>query len=247
MEIETQLDNYVLTIRINRPEKKNALTGEMYIAFTTALKEAQENSAVRVVVITGSAQCFSAGNDLQSFLDAPSDFNEAPAAKFIRTLPTLDKPLLAAVEGIAIGVGTTMLLHCDLVVAGESARLHMPFVDLGIVPEAASSLLVPLIVGPRHAAKLLLLGESVDARTAYEMGLVSTVVAPGQAYTTAVEQAQRIAAKPVEAVMAARRLLKLSTRDAALERIGIENEELSKRLQSAETKAIFKALVEKRR
>lgn len=245
MEIETHVEDRVLTIRLNRPEKKNAITTLMYSAMTQALANAQRDPAVHVVVITGSDQCFSAGNDMQSFLEAKPD-GELPAFKFIRLLPTLQKPLIAAVEGIAIGIGTTLLLHCDCVVAGTSARLRMPFVDLGVVPEAGASLLLPLLIGPQRAAKILLLSEFVDARTAHEWGLVSTLVSDGQAYATAMEQARRLATKPLEAVAATRRLLRMTTQTELIERIETEFKEFITRLQSPESKAAINAFINKR-
>jgi enoyl-CoA hydratase/carnithine racemase len=245
MDIETYSEDRVLTIRLNRPEKKNALNAAMYSAIVSTLEKAQQDPAVHVVVITGSDQCFTAGNDIQNFLETQPGDQELPAMKFLRLLPTLQKPLVAAVEGVAIGIGTTLLMHCDLVVAGESARLRMPFVDLGVVPEAGSSLLLPLTVGPQRAAKMLLLTETVDARTALELGLVGTVVTAGQAYSTAMEQARQLAAKPIGAVIATRRLLRMSTRTELLERIEVEMDEFMSRLQSAEAKAVFKAFLGK--
>lgn len=246
MSIHTHIHDRVLTIRIDRPQKKNALTEEFYTALSIAVEEAQTNEAVRVVVITGTDNCFTAGNDLKDFVERPPSLaSEAPAGRFMRAIARAEKPLIAAVEGVAIGIGTTLLLHCDLVIAGKSARLQMPFVNLGLVPEAASSYLLPLLMGPRHASRLLLLGEAVDAKGAEELGIVSTVVDDGQALPTALQQAQALATQPPQAVISTKRLMKSATQPAVLAQMQAEGTEFAVRVHSAEAKAIFNAFLNK--
>ena len=174
--IITENRDGILRIEINRPDKKNALTAAMYQAMADALKAAEADSKVRVVLIHGKSDLFTAGNDLQDFLDNRSRDENRPAFQFLRNISRAQKPIVAAVAGAAVGIGTTMLLHCDLVYAAPNARLQLPFVNLGLVPEAASSLLLPALVGYQRAAELLLLGEPFSAQTAKEIGLVTAVV-----------------------------------------------------------------------
>ena len=245
MEIEVKFEDHVLVLRINRAEKKNALTTAMYSALCDALANAQSDANVRAVVLAGAANCFTAGNDLKDFLERPPSSSASPASAFVHSIATAPKPLIAAVEGIAVGIGTTLLLHCDLVVAGKSARLHMPFVNLGLVPEAGSSFLLPALIGPRRAARLLLLAEPVDAQTALEYGIVSSVVEDGKALETALAQAHSIAAKPPESILATKRLLKAATSEIVLKQMAAEGAEFAARLQSPEAKAAFAAFLGK--
>ncbi len=166
----------VCEVRFNRPEKRNAITFAMYEAFVRALHEAQADQAVRVVLLSGEGAGFSAGNDLQDFLSGPQFTPAHPVMELMRTLATFGKPLLAAVHGQTVGIGVTMLLHCDLVIAARSTQLSMPFVALGLVPEAGSSLLLPRLIGQQRAAELLLLGKPIDALTAQTLGIVNRVV-----------------------------------------------------------------------
>ncbi len=243
--IEVKLEDRVLIIRMNRIDKKNAITTAMYSAMSDALANAHSDANVRVVMLTGAANCFTAGNDLKDFLERPPNTHASPASVFVHEIAKAPKPLIAAVEGIAIGIGTTMLLHCDLVVAGKSARLHLPFVNLGLVPEAGSSFLLPALIGQRRAAHLLLLAEPIGAQTALEYGIVSSVVEDGTAFERAFEQARSIAAKPPQAVLATKRLLKAATAELVLEHMAAEGAEFTARLQSSEAKAAFAAFLGK--
>jgi enoyl-CoA hydratase/carnithine racemase len=246
MSIKVETQDHVLVVRIDRPEKKNALTNEMYTALSEAIEAAQTNDAIRVVIITGTDNCFSAGNDMKDFVERPPSLSsDAPPGRFMRAIALAPKPLIAAVEGAAIGIGTTLLMHCDLVVAGKSARLQMPFVNLGLVPEAASSYLVPLLLGPRRAARLLLLSEPIDAEKAEEFGIVSHVVENGQALTTALQQAHALAKKPPQAVISTKRLMKSAYQDAVLAQMKTESIEFIDRVHSDEAKATFNAFLNK--
>ena len=198
----------VLEITLNRPEKKNALTGAMYQAVETAFRSADGDPAIRVVLLTGTGDTFTSGNDIKDF-QARAAINEAThASPFLTALSSLKKPLVAAVNGAAIGVGTTMLAHCDLVIAAQSARFVMPFTSLGLVPEAASSLLFPRLIGHQRASALLLLGEAIDADTARDWGLVYRVVADPELLTVARSVASRLAILPPEAVRRTKDLMK---------------------------------------
>jgi enoyl-CoA hydratase/carnithine racemase len=198
----------VRTLLIDRPEKRNAITAAMYTALAEGLRAAREDDAVAVVVITGQGATFTAGNDLRDFLGAPPDGEDAPVFRFIHALVEFDKPLVAAVRGAAVGLGTTMLLHCDLVYAGPSARFHLPFVDLGLVPEAGSSLLLPRLAGHRRAAQILMLGEPFDAETAVDLGLVNAVVPEDDVLAHAQAKAAVLAGKPRAALRQTKRLMR---------------------------------------
>lgn len=235
----------VLSILIDRPKKKNALTFAMYLEMERALRTA--DPAIRAIVISGSGDAFSAGNDISDFLAAgPMDFSEAPPARFIAALVDNTRPLIAAVNGRAIGVGATMLLHCDLVYASETARLEMPFVSLGLVPEAGSSMLLPARVGPLVAAEMLLLGVSVDATRAKQLGLVNDIVTPAsELLAFAREKARELAAKPQGALGATRALLRGDL--AALSaRVREEGRQFAERLGSSEARDAFMAFLTRR-
>jgi enoyl-CoA hydratase/carnithine racemase len=237
----------ITTIRLDRPDKKNALTFEMYGAMGGALEAAAADPAVRAVVIAGSRECFTAGNDLGDFARvARGGATTEPSAAFgfLRSLASFDKPLVAAVAGVAIGVGTTMLLHCDLVYAAPNARFKVPFVDLGLVPEAGSSILLPLIVGPRRAAQLLLLGEQLDAPTARDWGLVTGVADDFEAVAFAA--ARRLAASAPAALRITKSLVRRGHHDAVLEAMRIEGEAFAERLRSPEAMEAFQAFAERR-
>ena len=188
--ILTETKDGILRIEIDRPDKKNALTAAMYQAMADAIKAAEADAKVRVVLIHGKADLFTAGNDLQDFLDNRPRDDDRPAFQFLRNISRAQKPIVAAVAGAAVGIGTTMLLHCDLVYAAPNARLQLPFVNLGLVPEAASSLLLPALIGYQRAAELLLLGEPFSAQKAKEIGLVTEVVPEDQLFDTAMAQAK---------------------------------------------------------
>jgi enoyl-CoA hydratase/carnithine racemase len=203
----------VLTLTFNRLDKKNAITAAMYTALADAMDAAAQDAAVRVAVIQGAVEVFTAGNDLADFLKQPADLSNtaepAPVVRFLNALREFPKPLLAAVAGPAVGIGTTLLLHCDMVYAGDNAAFSLPFVNLGLCPEAGASLLLPQLVGRTRAAEKLLLGEAFYAEEALEMGLVNRIVPPHEvnAYTQA--QAAKLAAKPMASLLATKSLMKL--------------------------------------
>lgn len=206
--IQIQRDGAVLTLRLARPEKRNAITVAMYAALADGLAAAHTDSGVRAVVLAAEGAHFTAGNDLADFVTTPPDGPDSPVFRFLHALAGATRPVVAAVQGQAVGVGTTMLLHCDMVVAADDARFRMPFVDLALVPEAASSLLVPRLLGHARAAEMLLLGEAIDAATALAWGLVNRVVPAGGEYAAAMALAARLADKPPGAMALAKRLLR---------------------------------------
>ncbi|NFV78589.1 enoyl-CoA hydratase [Magnetospirillum aberrantis SpK] len=237
-------DNGVLIIRIERPEKKNALTQAMYAALAQAVAEGDRDDSVRVMMFTGSGDVFTAGNDLGDFLTV-DDIEASPAADFLRALAATVKPVVAAVNGTAIGIGATMLLHCDLVVAADDARLQFPFINLALVPEAASSLLLPRLVGHMRAAELLMLGEPFDAACAQSMGLVNRVVPADRVVATASQLAAKLADKPAAALRLTKALMKGEDKGVAA-RFSIEFDAFSRCLRSPELKEAVAAFFERR-
>jgi enoyl-CoA hydratase/carnithine racemase len=237
----------IRTIRMNRPDKKNALTLAMYEAMAVALEGANANDAVHCVLIAGVPGAFSAGNDLADFRDsAQGSGGLGSALRFLSALVRNGKPLVAAVGGVAVGVGATMLFHCDYVVAGTDARLSTPFVGLGLVPEAASTLLAPLLMGQRRAFELLVMGHPLDATNAKEFGIANAVVAPEEVEAEALKAAREIAALPAGAVALSRGLMRGAT-EAMLARIDEEARMLGERLRSPEAKAALEAFFARRR
>ncbi|MGI4879972.1 MAG: enoyl-CoA hydratase-related protein [Janthinobacterium lividum] len=239
----------ICEIRFDRAAKKNAITVAMYAAMRDALRAAAADPAVRVVLFTAEGDSFTAGNDLADFLaagdaDEPAP-DEAPVHGFLEALATAAKPVVAAVAGNAVGIGTTMLLHCDIVVAATTARLQVPFVNLGLVPEAASSLLLPRLVGHQRASAMVLLGEVIDAATALATGLVNRVVSPESLDAEARAVATALAAKAPTAVRLAKALLKGASA-ATMARMAEENRHFAAQLRSAECKEAVTAFFEKR-
>jgi enoyl-CoA hydratase/carnithine racemase len=237
----------VMTITLNRLDRKNSITLAMYSAMADALLAADSDAAIRVVVVQGHETVFSAGNDIGDFLHRPAGGMDAPAFRFLRGIATFSKPLLAAVCGPAVGIGTTMLFHCDLVYAGDNAAFSMPFVNLGLCPEAASSLLVPQMLGYHRAAEALLLGEPFMAEAALEVGLVNRVVPPTEANGIAQAQARKLAAKPLSALIETKRLMKGWQQKAVLERMGEEGQSFGRMLREPAAREAFTAFMEKRR
>ncbi len=235
----------VLELRFNRPEKKNAITGAMYDTLTAALRDAGARPAVRAVLIAAEGDMFTAGNDIKDFLAMSGGLAGAPPARFIHAIATFGKPLVAAVNGPAIGVGATLLLHCDLVYASPGASLSVPFVDLGLVPEAGSSMLLPSRVGFARAAALLLLGEPMDAEAAHGAGLVNAIVPAAELRGHARAKAQRLAAKPPAALAATRALMR-GEPGALQAQMQLESAAFSKALQGAEAREAFNAFLERR-
>jgi enoyl-CoA hydratase/carnithine racemase len=251
MSIKTATLNGVATIEIARPEKKNALTAAMYQAMADALNAAQQESAVRAVLITGQPGIFTSGNDIEDFMSRPPGAGghnpDSPVFQFMRALVGIDKPVVAAVTGAAIGIGTTMLLHCDLVYVADEARLAMPFVSLGLVPEFASSLVVPRLLGTVLAAERLLLGDPFTGADAVEMGIANAVLPTGEVVNHARRIAERFNALPPGAVRATKKLLRRASTEDILKTIGIESELFAQRLRSPEATEAFQAFFQKRK
>ena len=245
-DILIHTDGGVSTITFNRLDKKNALTEAMYSALAEAMQQAASDDAVRVLVIQGDASVFTAGNDIKDFLEHPPTSTDAPVFRFLRQLVSFPKPLIAAVAGPAVGVGTTMLFHCDLVYAGDNAAFAMPFVNLGLCPEAGSSLLAPQLVGHQRAAELLLLGEPFLAETARDIGLVNRITAPTEVNALALAQAQRLASKPMSSLLETKRLLKQGQQAALLERVAEEAAVFARMLGEPAAREAFTAFMEKR-
>jgi enoyl-CoA hydratase/carnithine racemase len=245
--IETSRDGAVMVLRFARPEKKNALTLAMYDRLTAALGEAAADKAVRAVVFGSTSDTFTAGNDLADFAQRPPTGEDSPVFRFLKALTTFDKPLLAAVDGKAIGLGLTMLLHCDLVYASERAQLVAPFVSLGLVPEAASSLLLPRLAGHQRAAEILLLGDPVDARAAHAIGLVNAILPPPEVLPHAISVAKRLAEKPPTALRLSKALLKTEGAQTVAERLRLEGEHFTRQLASPEVAEAIGAFFERRK
>ncbi len=244
--VKVERDGAVLVVTLARPEKKNALTGAMYEALIAAFAEASDDAEIAALMIEGSGGVFSAGNDIGDFLAyalAPGAVvAEAPVTRFIYALARFAKPLVAAVDGPAVGLGTTLCFHCDLVYSAPSARFHMPFVDLGVVPEAGSSLLAPQRFGRARASEYLLLGEPFDAETARAGGLVNAVVDAASLHAHALAKAKALAAKPRQALLAARRLIR-GDEAAVLARMDEEVRLFEAALRSPEAQAAFMAFM----
>jgi enoyl-CoA hydratase/carnithine racemase len=246
-QIVTSLKDGVFQIRINRPEKKNALTQDMYSGLTSALSKADEDPEVRVVTLTGTGDSFTSGNDVADFLkrDTTSS-DQRPVGNFLATICATKKPLIAGVNGMAIGVGVTMLLHCDVVYAAEGATFQVPFTNLGVVPEAASSQLLPQMVGYHRAAELMLFGERIDARRAYEIGFINGVCTAAELPALLTARAAVIAAKPASSILATKALLRRAP-EATQARMSVENAEFARLLQSPEARAIMQAFLDRRK
>ncbi len=237
----------VCTITLNRVARKNSINAAMYAALADAFDAATQDFAVHAVVIQGHETIFSSGNDIGDFLNAPPAGQDSPVFRFLRTISTFGKPIVAAVCGPAVGVGTTMLLHCDLVYAGDNAAFSMPFVNLGLCPEAASSLLVPQLMGYHRAAEALLLGEPFTAETAQDIGLVNRIVAPSEANALAQQQARKLAAKPLSSLLETKRLMKKANAPLLAERMAEEGASFGRMLTEPAAREAFTAFMEKRK
>jgi len=245
--IKTETRDRVLRIEIARPEKKNALTQEMYGTMADALAAADGDPAVRVVLIHGARDCFTAGNDLKDFLNRPPHSEASPTHRFLRGIATFGKPLLAAVNGAAVGIGTTMLLHCDLVYAAPGARFQLPFVPLGLVPEAGSSFLLPYIAGYQRAAELLLLGQPFGVDKALAAGIITEVVPEDELFEYARDAALGVAALPPAAVRETKALMKKRFAARTAEAMTEEGAVFRARLASPEAREAMTAFFEKRK
>jgi enoyl-CoA hydratase/carnithine racemase len=242
--ISTSSDG-IQQIQMNRPEKKNALTSAMYAAMADALEAAEKDAAIRVITITGSGDSFSSGNDVADFLQTFAG-EDPPVSRFLRAISSAAKPLIAGVNGMSIGIGVTMLLHCDLVYASESATFQMPFTNLGLVPEASSSMLLPNMIGYHRAAELMLFGERFDAPKALEFGIVNAVVPANELATVLHQRAVALSVKPLSAIQTTKALLKRAP-ESVPARMAVESAEFKRLLQSPEAKAIMEAFLARRK
>ena len=246
-EIVTETHDRILRIQINRPEKKNALTRAMYAALADAIARADDDNRIRAVFLQGTADCFTAGNDLKDFQAFRQDGNNKDVSNFLSTISRAKKPIVAAVGGVAVGVGTTMLLHCDLVYAGQGAKFILPFVALGLCPEAASSYLFPKLVGHKQASEILLFGEPFSAAKACEIGLVNAVYPDAEFIDKAYAQAQKLAQQPPASVRITKALLRRPLAQPIADAMAAEREQFSERLKSGESDEAFSAFFEKRK
>jgi enoyl-CoA hydratase/carnithine racemase len=244
--ILVDFDAGVFTITFNRPNKKNAFSVAMYAGMASAFAQARERGDVRVLVLRGSAGVFTAGNDLLDFMRAPPTGPDSPVAQFLGHLVACEKPIVAAVQGPAIGIGVTMLLHCDIVYASESARFRMPFVNLGLCPEAASSFLLPRMMGYQRAAELVLLGDEFSAQLAHEYGLVNQVLGDHAVLERANTVAQQLAGKPPGALRASKQLMRQHYRGQIDEALAAEYDAFRRGLGSPEAAEAFQAFFAKR-
>ncbi len=247
MTIKTGTVNGVATIEIARPEKKNALTMQMYQAMADALNAAKADPAVRAVLITGQPGIFTSGNDIEDFMQRPPGSTESPAFVFMKALMGCDKPVIAAVTGAAIGIGTTMLLHCDFVFVSDEARLAMPFVSLGLVPEFASSVIVPQLMGHVRAAEKILLGDPFTGAEAVECGIANAVLPADEVVLHARRIAERFNALPPTSVRESKRLMRRGRETWAHETIQVEAKAFAEQLRSPEAKEAFSAFFQKRK
>lgn len=239
------VDSGIRLVTIDRPTRRNALNRATYTALTTAIGAAEADPDVRVLVLTGADGCFTSGNDIQDFQDMPEATSEAPSAGivYLEALSGATKPVIAAVEGFAIGIGSTMLLHCDLAYAGRGAKFRLPFVPLGLCPEGASSYLLPKLAGAKQAAELLMLGEAFDAEIAETAGLINAVTDDGSALDTALAKARTIAALPAASITTTKMLLKRGSATAVAETLKIERRYFMERRRSPEAQAAFAAFL----
>jgi enoyl-CoA hydratase/carnithine racemase len=245
-DIRVLTEGGVATITLNRIARKNALTADMYAALADVFKQAQDSAEVRVVVIQGDEAVFCAGNDITDFLQNPPNNEQSPVFAFLLTLATFPKPLVASVCGPAVGIGTTLLFHCDLVYAGDNAAFSMPFVNLGLCAEGASSLLAPQMFGYHRAAEALLLGEPFYAEAALEVGLVNKVLPPSETAGYTQNVARKLAAKPLSSLLATKRLMKQAQQPAVLQAIRDEGAAFGRMLGEPAAKEAFAAFMEKR-
>jgi enoyl-CoA hydratase/carnithine racemase len=245
--IGIHLEESILRIQMNRPEKKNALTQAMYQSMTDAILGADKDPAVRVVLLTGTKDCFTSGNDLADFIAVQSASGGKHHNPFLAAISRAEKPIVAAVNGPAVGIGTTMLLHCDLVYAGEKARFQLPFVNLGVCPELASSLLLPRLIGHQRAAELFLLGEPFDAAAARALGLVNAVYSEEEYLDQALQKARRLAGQPPSSVRITKSLMKRPLREEVDRAIEEELGHFIALLKGPAAAEAFLAFVERRK
>ena len=246
-DILTNTDAGVMTVTLNRVDKKNAITAAMYAAMADAMHEAANDASIRVLVFQGHESIFCAGNDLGDFLKSPPTREDTPVFRFLQGLAKFPKPMLAGVSGAAVGVGTTMLLHCDLVYAGDNALFSLPFVNLGICPEAGSSLLLPQMAGYHRAAEALLLGEPFKAEAALEMGLVNRVVPAAEVNALVQTQARKLAGKPMSSLLETKRLMRKAQASLVAQQMADEGATFSRMLHEPAAREALTAFMEKRK
>jgi enoyl-CoA hydratase/carnithine racemase len=246
-DILSHIDNGVMTLTFNRVDKKNSLTAAMYTALADAVEQAASDASVRVLVFQGHETVFCAGNDIADFLNNPPSTQDAPVFRLLKNISVFPKPVLAAVAGPAVGIGTTLLFHCDLVYAGDNAAFAMPFVNLGICPEAASSLLAPQMFGYHRAAEALLLGEPFMAEAALEVGLVNRVLPPTEVNSYVQAQARKLAAKPMSSLLETKRLMKAGQAHLVQKQMHEEVASFGRMLTEPAAKEAFSAFMEKRK
>jgi enoyl-CoA hydratase/carnithine racemase len=247
MSVVVETADGLTRIELARPEKKNAITTAMYEQMATALEDAETRADVRVVLLHGHPQIFTAGNDLEDFMKHPPQDDSAPVFRFMRAVLTFEKPLLAAVTGVAVGIGTTLLLHCDLAYAADNAQFSLPFVNLGLCPEFGSSLLFPQMAGYHRAAEKLMLGDPMSAADALELGLVNRLLPPDEVIGYALKQAARLSALPPGALRTTKRLMRAPMAAALQAQIAEESRQFARLLQSAEAREAFSAFFERRK
>jgi enoyl-CoA hydratase/carnithine racemase len=245
-ELLTERSGNILRVQFNRPAKKNAMTLAMYSGLADLLNEADKDEAINVVLVYGAGDCFTAGNDLEDFVKNPPGPGDSPQAQLISALINFSKPLVAAVHGVAVGGGTTILSHFDFVYAADNTKFQVPFINLALVPEFGSSYLLPRHLGYLQAAELLMLGEPFSAARANELGLVTAVVPSSEFLARATETAQKLARKPVAALRAGKDLMKRPEREQLEQSVARETEEFAAHVRSAETKEAIAAFFEKR-
>lgn len=246
-EIAVARQGAVLEIAFDRPARKNALTHAMYEALAQAVRSGEKDDAVRAILFHGTQDVFTAGNDIADFIERPPAGTEAPVYSFMSSVLAASKPLVAAVNGPAVGIGTTLLLHCDLVYAGDNARFSLPFTNLGLLPEFGSSFLLPLVAGYHRAAELLLLGEPFGPEQALAAGIVTRVVPAAEALSTARAAAEKLCALPAKSVRLTRSLLRESHRDAVIARVRAESEHFREMLGEGPAREALSAFLEKRK
>jgi enoyl-CoA hydratase/carnithine racemase len=246
-DILTDKKSGLLTITFNRPDRKNSVTAAMYEVLVRTLNEAANDAQIRVVVLSGNEESFSAGNDLGDFVTNPPNTADAPVWQFLRALSVFPKPVIAAVCGAAVGIGTTMLLHCDLVFVGDNAKFGLPFVSLGVCPEGVSTLLLPKLIGYQRAARALLMGEPFDAQSALQMGLANQILPAADTLAFAQSEAAKLVAKPLSSVVETKRLMRMSERAAIEAQMSEEAAVFGRMITAGAAKEAIAAFGEKRK
>jgi enoyl-CoA hydratase/carnithine racemase len=245
--VTTNIVDRILTITFNRPEKKNAITRDMYQVMADAITASNGDPSVRVILFEGTDGCFTSGNDLKDFMSDPNTGGESSVGKFLEAVVRAEKPIVAAVTGIAVGIGTTLLLHSDLVIASESAKFHMPFVNLGLVPEFGSSMILPQLMGHRRASELILLGKPFGPDEALELGIINKVQPADQVIEAARTMATELTQRPPAALRAAKKLMRSESMEAVLNQIQLEAEQFATCLTGSEAMEAMQAFMQKRK